>query len=149
MATRTDPISVTIGALAQATGTRVETIRYYERIGLLPRPPRTAGNYRIYGPGHLARLGFIRRSRDLGFTIEQIRDLLELADRPDQACAEADRIARAHLDAVERKLADLERLAAELRRMTDRCRGGTVAECRIIEALSPGDPPAEPVQRSR
>ena len=82
--------ALTIGALARATGTKVETIRYYERIGLMPEPARSAGNYRTYGSAHVARLRFVRRSRDLGFTIEQIRALLDLADQRDRNCAVVD-----------------------------------------------------------
>jgi DNA-binding transcriptional MerR regulator len=81
-----------IGALAKATGTKVVTIRYYERIGLLPLPYRTQGNYRIYSPEDIRRLRFIRRCRGLGFTIEQLRDLLRLSSQDDHACAEVDRI---------------------------------------------------------
>jgi DNA-binding transcriptional MerR regulator len=127
-----------IGDLARATGTKVETIRYYERIGLLPAPPRTqTGNYRSYTADHLARLGFVRRSRDLGFTLEQIRALLDLSDRRDSDCGAVDAIARAHLDDVERKISDLHALRRELREIIGRCKRGTVADCRIIEALSP------------
>jgi DNA-binding transcriptional MerR regulator len=130
-----------IGALARATSTKVETIRYYECIGLLPAPTRTTGNYRIYGPAHLNQLSFIRRARDLGFALNEVRELLRLSDRRDQPCDAIDRIARDQLDAVERKLADLEALGAELRQMISQCRHGTVAECRIIEALAPNSVP--------
>ncbi|MBY0297642.1 MULTISPECIES: MerR family transcriptional regulator [Methylobacterium] len=128
---------MTIGNLAKATGTRVETVRWYEKVGLLPEPERSGGNYRLYGPGHLRRLSFIRRGRALGFTVEQIRDLLALSDDRERSCGEVDTIARAHLADVERKLADLTRLAAELREVIGQCGCGSVADCRIIEALSP------------
>ena len=130
----------TIGDLAKATGTKVVTIRYYERIGLWPMPPRTQGNYRVYGREHLERLSFIRRCRELGFSLEQVRDLLALADQPNRDCCEVDQIALEHLAAVERKIADLQRLAGELRRLSAQCQGGRIAECRIIEALSPVEP---------
>ena len=126
-----------IGDLARATGTTVETIRYYERTGLLPGPPRTGGNYRAYGQDHLARLSFIRRARDLGFSIEQVKALLGLADQRDRSCEAVDVIARKHLSEVERKLADLAALHRELTALLGQCRHGTVAECRIIEALAP------------
>lgn len=126
-----------IGEVARATGTKVETIRYYERIGLLPPPARTSGNYRAYADGHLARLSFIRRGRDLGFSLDDLRELLRLSDDRDQPCADVDRIACAHLAEVERKLADLAALGAELRQLIDQCRHRTIAECRIIEALAP------------
>lgn len=134
----TDTLS--IGTLARATGTKVETVRWYERVGLLPAPARTSGNYRSYGRAHLDRLSFIRRARDLGFTLDQVRDLLQLADQRDRSCEEVDAIARAHLGEVERKIADLTALRRELADIIGRCGHGTIAECRIVEALSP--PPA-------
>src|SRR4051812_43293283 len=120
-----------IGELAQATDTKPETIRYYERIGLLPSPPRTAGNYRAYTPVHVSRLTFTRRARDLGFSIEQIRALLSLADNEEQSCEAVDVIAREHLAEVKRKLADLSALRRELDSLIGQCRHGTVADCRI------------------
>ena len=126
-----------IGELARATGSKVETIRYYERIGLLLPPPRTGGNYRTYARPHLDRLSFIRRGRDLGFSLDEVRELLRLSDDRERSCGEIDQIARGHLAEVERKLADLTMLRGELRQLIDQCRRGTVAECRIIEALAP------------
>lgn len=124
-----------IGELSRATGTHIETIRYYERIGLLPAPSRTAANYRSYGDTHRARLAFVRHSRDLGFTIEEIRSLLDLSDHPERDCADADRIATRHLEQVEEKIAQLTLLREELSRIVGRCRGGIAADCRVIEAL--------------
>jgi DNA-binding transcriptional MerR regulator len=127
-----------IGALAEATGTKVVTVRYYEQIGLLPVPSRTAGNYRTYSNEHMRRLRFIRRCRVLGFTLDQVRDLLRLSSRKEQDCAEVDRITAQHLLEIEQKIADLKRLAKELRRLNNCCEGkGIIADCRIIEALSP------------
>jgi len=126
-----------IGELAGATGTKVETIRYYESIGLLPAAGRSAGNYRIYARTHLERLSFIRRGRDLGFSLDEVRELLQLSDERTRSCAEVDRIAREHLSEVERKLTDLTALRRELRQLIDQCGHGTIAECRIIEALAP------------
>ena len=126
-----------IGELARQTGTKVETIRYYERIGLLPPPARTGGNYRAYARSHLDRLSFARRGRDLGFSLDEVRELLRLSDDREQSCAEVDRIARLHLVEVERKLADLKTLRVELRQVIGQCRHGTIADCRIIEALAP------------
>ena len=126
-----------IGELARAADIKAETIRYYERIGLLPAPPRTAGNYRNYSLTDVGRLAFTRRARDLGFSIEQIRALLDLAERKDQSCAAVDAIARQHLADVERKLADLAALRRELGSLIGQCRHGIVAECRILEALAP------------
>lgn len=131
--------ALSIGALAKATDTKVETIRWYERVGMLPAPARTAGNYRSYGPEHLERLSFIRRARDLGFSLDQVRELLQLADDRDQPCEAVDRVAREHLEEVERKIADLEALRRELQDLIGQCRHGTVAECRIVQALSPKD----------
>jgi Cu(I)-responsive transcriptional regulator len=126
-----------IGELARTTGTKVETIRYYERIGLLPPPARTGGNYRAYARSHLDRLSFVRRGRDLGFSLAEVRELLRLSDDRERSCNEIDQIARGHLAEVERKLADLTMLRGELRQLIDQCQHGTVAECRIIEALAP------------
>jgi Cu(I)-responsive transcriptional regulator len=135
-------MALTIGDLGKATGTKAETIRYYERIGLLPKPPRTSGNYRDYGQSELGRLSFIRRARDLGFSLDQVRALLKLSDDRNRDCAGIDRIAEAHLQEVDRKLADLAALRRELKAVIDSCDGGTVAECRIIEALGPVPPQA-------
>jgi Cu(I)-responsive transcriptional regulator len=129
--------SLSIGDLARAAGTKAETVRYYERIGLLPAPARTSGNYRAYARSHLERLSFIRRARDLGFSLDQVRALLRLADDRSQSCAEVDRIAKLHLAEVERKIADLASLGEELRQLIEKCRHGTIAECRILDALGP------------
>jgi Cu(I)-responsive transcriptional regulator len=129
--------SFSIGELAKATETKVETIRYYERIGLLPAPARTTGNYRSYAQAHLDRLSFVRRSRDLGFSIEQVRELLGLSDQQDRSCATVDAIARTHLDEVDRKIADLKKLRRELDALLKQCDHGVIADCRIIDALRP------------
>jgi Cu(I)-responsive transcriptional regulator len=129
--------ALTIGEVARATGTQAETIRYYEHIGLLPAPPRTAARYRIYGRSDVNRLAFVKRSRDLGFTIEEVRALLALAQDVDRNCKEVDAIARRHLTDVEGKIDDLRRLAKELRHVIGQCQGGSISECRIIEALAP------------
>ena len=126
-----------IGELARATGTKVETVRFYEAEGLIPAPARPSGNYRDYDRRHLDRLSFIRRSRDLGFTLDQVRTLLRLADCEQRPCSEVDEIARDQLDQVERKIADLEALRAELSGLVSQCRQGTIAQCRILEALRP------------
>ncbi len=127
-----------IGALAEATATKVETVRFYERAGLLPPPARTEGNYRSYGPAHLDRLSFIRRARALGFSLDDVRELLTLADDRDGSCAAVDAIAGAHLAEIDSKIADLSRMRAELARVLGSCRQGTVGDCRIIETLGPG-----------
>jgi Cu(I)-responsive transcriptional regulator len=124
-----------IGDLGTATNTKVETIRYYERIGLLPPPARTTSNYRHYTEAHRQRLDFIRHARGLGFEIAEIRSLLDLADDPERDCSEADRIASEHLRTVEEKIARLSALRDELARVVGVCRGGQVASCRVLEAL--------------
>jgi Cu(I)-responsive transcriptional regulator len=129
---------ISIGDLAKGTGTKVVTVRYYEQIGLLPVPSRTAGNYRTYTNEHMRRLRFIRGCRDLGFTLDQIRDLLRLSSQKDEECADVDRITAQHLIEIEQKISDLKRLAKELRRLNNCCQGnGIIADCRILEALSP------------
>lgn len=128
---------MSIGALAKATGTKVETIRWYERVGLLPAPARTSGNYRAYGEAHLIRLSFVRRARDLGFSLDQIRALLDLAEDRGRSCEAVNVIAREHLGEVERKIADLQALRRELASLIGQCQQGKVAECRIILALAP------------
>ena len=128
---------LSIGALSKKTGVKVVTIRYYEKVGVLAAPPRTAGNYRLYSLQHVRRLHFIRRCRDLGFSLDQILDFLRLSSENTSSCAKVCRIAERHLKDVEGKLADLKRLASELRRITASCNGTRpMAECRIIEALS-------------
>jgi DNA-binding transcriptional MerR regulator len=127
----------TIGKLASATGTKVETIRYYEQIDLLSAPARSAGNYRTYEAGHLRQLSFIRRARDLGFSIDQVRELMGLANRREQSCMAVDVIAKQHRNAITRKIADLTALGRELDSLIDSCNRNTVAECRIIESLAP------------
>src|SRR5262249_5935282 len=123
---------VSIGELAKITTTKVVTIRYYERIGLLPPARRTPGNYRAYDQDLVSRLRFIRRCRDLGFSLDQVRDLLRLSSRKEGDCAEVDRLAAAHLASVQAKITDLERLALELRRLVNCCQGGgRIADCRI------------------
>jgi Cu(I)-responsive transcriptional regulator len=128
----------TIGKLARATGAKVETVRYYERIGLLGAPARSEGNYRLYDAAALARLSFIRRSRDLGFSLDEVRQLLALSDDRERSCSAVDELARTHLDAVDRKIADLQALRRELDSLVRQCGRGTIADCRIVEALAPG-----------
>lgn len=125
-----------IGDLARETGCKIPTIRYYERIGLLPAPGRTAGNTRRYGPVHRARLAFIRHCRSLGFSQAATRELLELSDHPSQSCETVDGIARAQLAEVKRRMIRLAALRSELERMIAACSGGRVEQCRIIEALA-------------
>ncbi|MCJ8144393.1 helix-turn-helix domain-containing protein [Ancylobacter sp. A5.8] len=126
----------TIGDAANASGVKVPTIRYYEEIGLLPPPPRTEGGRRSYGRADLDRLSFIRHARELGFEVDAIRTLLALQETPDQSCAAADAIARERLIEVERRIASLSALRAELERMVEGCSHGHVGECRVIDILA-------------
>ena len=126
---------LTIGSLAKKTGTKVQTIRYYEQIGLMPEPGRTGGGQRRYGDAELDRLSFIRHSRQLGFPLDVIRELLDLSDHPDKSCDEADAIARRQLKQVEQRLARLKALRTELKRMVHECSGGGTADCRVLEVL--------------
>lgn len=129
---------LSIGQLSKATGVKVVTIRYYEQIKLMPSPLRTEGNYRAYKREHLDRLRFIRRCRDLGFTLDQVRELLRLSLQGKRDCSGVDRITAKHMEDIERKIADLKNLAAELRRINRQCPGNrTIADCRTLEALSP------------
>lgn len=125
-----------IGDLARQTGTKVETIRWYERDGTMPPPARTEGGRRAYTREHLDRLAFIRHARELGFRLDDVRALLRLSDDPDRPCAEADLIARQHLGAVRSRIARLQALEAELARMVDACGHDRVAECRVIQVLA-------------
>lgn len=126
---------ITIGKLSAATGVKIPTIRYYEQIGLLAEPERSEGNQRLYGAKHRDRLTFIRHARDLGFPLDSIRELLSLADEPDQPCAAADAIARRQLAAVELRILRLTALRGELERMLLQCSCGKIADCRVIEML--------------
>jgi DNA-binding transcriptional MerR regulator len=127
---------VPIGIASARSGVRVPTIRYYEQIGLLPKPTRTKNNRRLYGALDLRRLVFIRRARELGFDIEAIRALLALHDSPNQSCRAADAIARARLGEVHRRVDSLTALKSELERMIAECSLGRVAECRVIGTLA-------------
>ena len=128
--------TLSIGDLAARTGTKVETIRYYERTRLMPLPARTAGNHRAYAQLHADRLAFIRHSRELGFSLEDVRALLTVSDDPHQPCAAVDAIARRHLGAVRSRIARLQALEAALARMVNECGRGQVATCRVVEVLA-------------
>lgn len=125
-----------IGELGRRTGCKVQTIRWYEEVGLLEPPARTEGGHRMYGSAHLARLDFIRHAREFGFTLDAVRTLLDLSDAPDRPCEEVHALAMSQLVAVKEKLRRLETLHAELERMTDACRGGITGDCRILETLA-------------
>ncbi|MGR3590775.1 MAG: MerR family transcriptional regulator [Limimaricola soesokkakensis] len=122
-------------ALARATGCNLETIRYYESVGVMPEPPRDPNGYRSYGEDHLRRLRFVMRARDLGFSLEEIRGLLSLVDSHNQTCAEVKEIASAHLHDVQAKIADLQRIEKALRDTVAQCSGADVPECPVLDAL--------------
>jgi MerR family mercuric resistance operon transcriptional regulator len=124
-----------IGALSEQTGCNIETIRYYEREGLLPNPPRTEGGHRMYDDEHLKRLTFIRRSRELGFTLEEVRGLLRMVDGEHYTCAEVKSLTLDHLKDVRGKLADLKKLEKVLKQLADQCTGDKTPDCPIVEAL--------------
>jgi len=129
------PTAWSIGDVARLTRIKVPTIRYYEQIGLLPAPGRSEGNRRCYSEGAIRRLTFIRHARELGFEIETIRELLALQDEPDRPCDDIDALASEHLAVIEEKIARLTALRREMQRMLKSCRGGRVAECRVIESI--------------
>ena len=123
------------GSLSKLTGVNIETIRYYEKIGLMPDPARSSGGHRIYDQSHLKRLSFIRRSRELGFTLQEIRELLELVDGGDYTCAEVRDRTLHHLDDVALKIRDLQKMQSTLKSMASKCDGGLVPECPIVDEL--------------
>lgn len=126
----------TRGDLARVTGCNIETIRYYEKTGLLPDPPRTNAGYRIYSAAHATRLGFILRARELGFSMEDIRGLLGLGDGTAPTCAEIKERTERHLSDVRTKIADLKQIEHVLAKTAARCSGEQVPECPILDALS-------------
>lgn len=132
-----------IGELSRRTGCNIETIRFYEKAGLLPRPARSKGGHRMYGTGHVMRLGFVCRARALGFTLDEVRALLRLVDERDRPCAEARDLAAHHLGDVGAKIADLRRMEVALKGTVARCADGTAPECPLIEALFRGDEDCE------
>lgn len=124
-----------IGEVARRADCKVETVRYYERIGILPPPERSAGGQRRYATAHLMRLNFVRRARDLGFTLGEVRNLLELADDRDRTCVQVAAVARAHLGGIRAKIANLRRLETVLDDLVAACADGTRPDCPIIETL--------------
>ena len=124
-----------IGSAAAASGCHIETIRYYQRVGLLPPPARTAGGYREYLPQEVARLRFITRGRELGFSLEEIRSLLTLSDDPALSCRDVDLLARHHLVDIQQRMRELRRIARELERTIASCAGGKRGQCAILGAL--------------
>lgn len=124
----------TISALSKQSGVNLETIRFYERSGLLPKPQRTASGYRNYQDDDVRRVLFIRRGRELGFSLDEIRTLLDLVNRPHSPCAEADQLVQSHLVTIEARIRDLQKMQAELSRMAQ-CTSSEAEHCRLLEAL--------------
>jgi len=130
-----DESGIAIGELSRRTGVNVETIRYFERIGTLEKPPRTSAGRRIYGANHVRALEFIRRARELGFTPADVRAILSLGGPADASCDEVRKIARHHLDRVRAKMADLVRLETLLASTIERCEGDGASRCAVIDLL--------------
>lgn len=131
-----------IGELSRQTGCKPETIRYYERRGLLPEPERTTGDYRNYGPRHRDRLNFILGARSLGFSLEEISELTALSTQRQRSCRAVDAIAQHHLEQVHARIDRLQSLAEELERIIESCAGGRIPACRILEAMPAVHQPA-------
>jgi len=127
---------LTIERLARAAGSTPETVRWYEQDGLMAAPARTDGNYRVYGTDDLTRLKFIRRARELGFTLDRVRALLDIAADRKRDCASVDAVTKDHLAEIDRKIADLQALRREVAGLVASCAGGTIDDCRIVEALA-------------
>lgn len=134
-----------IGALSERTGVHIETIRYYEKIGLVPAPPRTEGHQRVYDAGHLKRLSFIRRSRELGFSLDEIRGLLGLVRGHDLTCGEVKAMTEQHIADIRRKIKDLKKLERVLTAVAAQCNGNAVPDCPILDALE-GRNESEPLE---
>jgi MerR family transcriptional regulator, mercuric resistance operon regulatory protein len=124
-----------IGILSDLTDCKIETIRYYEKIGIFPAPPRTEGGHRVYNENHLKRLVFIRRGRELGFSLEDIRALLKLVDGGNNTCGQVKAITLHHLGNVRQKIVDLRKLENILAGISSQCDGGVIPECPVLDAL--------------
>jgi MerR family mercuric resistance operon transcriptional regulator len=129
---------LSIGDLSERTGCPVETIRYYERAGILRAPPRTASGRRVYGEAHVRQLAFARRARDLGFSLERVRQLMRLVDQPEIARDGARQIASVHRDEVQQKITELQRIVGQLDAILTECAAATSPDCPILRVLSGG-----------
>jgi MerR family mercuric resistance operon transcriptional regulator len=144
--------SMSIGALSHESGVNIETIRYYEKAAVMPKPARSRSGYRLYGPEHVKRLTFVRRGRELGFSLDALRGLLRLVDEHNYTCAEVHAIASAHLAEIEQKIADLTRLRRVMAGMVAQCARHRVPDCPVIDALFQAGPlpgALEPARRHR
>ena len=129
--------SYSVGQLAKRAKCKVETVHFYEKSGLMPKPPRTEGGHRVYDINHLKRLNFIRRSRDLGFAIKQVRELLTFIDEPNHCCGEVKAMAAVKVEEVQQKIDDLQCLKLALDHMISQCKGSnySIDDCPIVDAL--------------
>ncbi len=127
-----------IGQLSRQSGVNIETIRYYEKIGIMPAPGRSAGGYRLYAPDHLKRLSFVRRGRELGFSLDELRGLLRLVDGHSYTCGQVRALTLEHVAQVRRKIADLRRLERVMADMAAQCTGARIPKCPVIDALFDG-----------
>jgi MerR family mercuric resistance operon transcriptional regulator len=137
------------GALAARTGCNIETIRYYEQIGIMPPPPRSDGGHRLYGQALARRLNFVCRSRDLGFTLEEIRELLRVVDGGNYTCGQVEALALEHVQDIRRKITDLKKLKVVLETMASQCSGGKIPKCPIIDALFDARAPVRAASATR
>ena len=126
---------LSIGALSKQSGVNVETVRYYEKIGVMPTAARSASGYRVYSSHHVRRLHFVRRGRELGFSLDELRNLLRLVDGHTFTCAEVHALTVEHLRDIRQKIVDLRRLERVMSDMAAKCKGDQVPECPIIDAL--------------
>jgi MerR family mercuric resistance operon transcriptional regulator len=126
---------LSIGSLSQQSGVNIETIRYYEKIGVMPKPGRSTGGYRVYGPEHVKRLHFVRRGRELGFSLDELRGLLSLVDGHSYTCAEVHALTVEHLEDIRQKIADLRRLERVMSNMAASCTRDQIPDCPVIDAL--------------
>ena len=126
---------LTIGKLSEQTSVKIETIRYYEKIGIMPDPPRKASGHRTYTADLVDRLRFIRRGRELGFTLNDIRDLLGVEDNP-PTCAEVHDLTKIHLNTIREKITDLRKLEKTLTLIADKCERGQTPDCPVVDALA-------------
>ena len=130
---------LSISHVSRQAGLQPSAIRYYERIGLMPKPPRSGGGHRVYGATHVKRLGFIRRARELGFSLDEVRDLLGLARGHSLTCADVKALTEQHIAGIKRKVTDLRRLERVLEQLAAQCHGNKVPDCPILEALAAGN----------
>lgn len=130
-----------IGALSKESSVNIETIRYYEKIGIMPAPARSKGGYRLYMGEHLKRLTFIRRGRELGFSLNELRELLHLVDGHAYTCSQVRSLTLDHVAEIRRKIGDLRRLERVLSSVASKCTGRKTPDCPVIDALFQGSPP--------